>query len=60
MPAYNQVEKRMAQLGKALAGLMLPYDTFGSHLDPQRRTIDVDLEKNFKRAGEILVEVWNK
>ena len=51
----------MAPLSKALAGLILSYDTFGNHLDSQRRTVDVDLEKkNFKRVGEVLTEVWNE
>ena len=61
LSAYNQVEKRMAPLSKALAGLLLPYDTFGNHLDSQGRTIEVELEKrNFKETGEVLCEVWNE
>ena len=61
LSAYNQVERRMAPLSKALAGLLLPYDTFGNHLDSQGRTIEVELEKcNFKKAGEVLGEVWNE
>ena len=61
LSAYNQVERRMAPLSKALTGLLLPYNTFGNHLDSQRRTIDVELEKhNFKKAGEVLVKVWNE
>ena len=59
--SYNQVERRMAPLSKALAGLLLPYDTFGNHLDSQGRTIEVELEKhNFKKTGEVLCEVWNE
>ena len=61
LSAYNQVEKRMAPLSKVLAGLLLPYDTFGNHLDSQGRTIEVELEKrNFKETGEVLCEVWNE
>ena len=61
LSAYNQVERRMTPLSKALTGLLLPYNTFGNHLDSQRRTIDVELGKhNFKKAGEILVKVWNE
>ena len=41
LSAYNQVERRMAPLSKALTGLLLPHNTFGNHLDSQRRTIDV-------------------
>ena len=61
MSSYNQVELRMASLSKALAGLVLPHDTFGTLLDSQRRTVDLELEKrNFKKAGEVLAKVWNE
>lgn len=60
MSAYNYVERRMAPLSKELAGLILPHDTCGTHLDSRQRTIDTELEKaNFKKAGEILSEVWS-
>lgn len=59
--AFNRVERRMAPLSHQLAGLIIPHDKFGSHLDTQRRTTDVDLEKkNFKCAGETLANVWNE
>ena len=58
--AYNAVERRMAPLSHDLAGLVLPYDKFGTHLDGSRRTMDEDLERrNFQGAGEILAEVWS-
>ena len=58
---HNYVERRMAPLSKELAGLVLPHDTCGTHLDPRQRTIDVELEKmNFKKAGEILAEIWSQ
>ena len=61
MSEYNYVERKMAPLSKELAGLILPHDSCGTHLDSQRKTIDVDLEKaNFKKAGEILAEVWSE
>ena len=51
----------MAPLSKALAGLLLPYHTFGNHVDFQGRTIKVGLEKrNIKKAGEVLCKVWNE
>ena len=54
MSAFNQVERVMAPLSKALAGMVLPHDTFGTHLNSQRRTVDLELEKrNFKKAGEV-------
>ena len=61
LSTYNQVERRMAPLSKALADLLLPYDTFGNHLDSQGRAIEVELEKhNIKKADEVLGEVWNE
>ena len=61
MSAYNYVERRMAPLSKALAGILLPHDSFGSHLDSQNRTIDAELEKeNFRKAGEVLAEIWGE
>lgn len=58
--AYNRVERRMAPLSKELAGVVLPHDTFGTHLDNSGKTIDAELEvKNFNKAGEILKEIWS-
>ena len=51
----------MAPLSKDTAGIILPFDTFGSHLDQSNKTIDTDLEiKNFEAAGKILASVWNE
>lgn len=51
----------MAPLSRELAGLVLPHESCGSHLDNNGRTIDDDLEKkNFQKAGEVLAEVWQK
>uniref|UniRef100_A0AC34GGK1 Uncharacterized protein n=1 Tax=Panagrolaimus sp. ES5 TaxID=591445 RepID=A0AC34GGK1_9BILA len=59
--AYNAVERRMAPLSKALTGVILPYDTYGSHLNPSHKTVDEALElKNFTAAGESLAEIWNE
>ena len=58
--AFNRVERRMAPLSRELAGLILPHDHYGTHLDEQGRTIDAELEKsNFRYAGETLAAVWN-
>lgn len=58
--AFNRIERRMASLSSQLAGLVLPHDTYGSHLDSKGFTIDEEKEReNFKAAGKILVEVWN-
>ena len=56
--AYNPVERRMAPLSRFLAGIILPYETFGSHLNSQGVTVDIAREQsNFKKAGETLAEV---
>ena len=58
--AYNRVERRMAPLSRELAGLMLPHEHFGSHLDVEGKTVDDALEKtNFDFAGCTLSEVWS-
>jgi hypothetical protein len=44
--AFNRVERKMAPLSRELSSLILPHDHFGTHLDNQRRTIDLDLKKN--------------
>ncbi|CAH1113118.1 unnamed protein product [Psylliodes chrysocephalus] len=58
--AYNRVERRMAPPSRELAGLILPHDHFGSHLDKRGVTIDEHLEiSNFEFAGNVLAEVWS-
>jgi hypothetical protein len=57
--AFNRVERRMAPLSRELAGLILPHEHFGSHLDGKGQTVNDDLEKsNFAFAGKTLAEVW--
>ena len=59
--ANNPVERRMASLSKDTAGIILPLDTFGNHLDASNKTIDSELEiKNFEAAGKILAEIWSE
>ena len=58
--AYNPVERRKAPLSNDTAGIILPFDTFGNHLDASNKTIDSTLEiKNFEAAGKILAEIWS-
>ena len=46
-------------MSKALSGILLPHEKFGTHLDSSRKIINLNLEKrNFKAAGEILAKVW--
>ena len=57
---FTQAERRMFPLSKELTGVVLPHDTYGSHLDSAGKTIDIDLEmKNFEAAGETLCSLWN-
>lgn len=59
--ASNPVERRMAPLSRDLCGVILPYETFGSHLNGQGKTTDEELEKkNFRKAGELLADVWSE
>ena len=59
--AFNRVERKMAPLSKDLAGLILPHDQYGSHLNEKGITIDSELEKtNFKFAGATLAEIWSQ
>ena len=52
LSAYHFIERRMAPLSLGLAGVVLPHDHYGSHLDGKGVTIDADLEiQNFKKAG---------
>ena len=58
--AFNRIERRMAPLSRELAGVILPHETFGTHLNSKGGTIDPELEKkNFAHAGEILAEIWS-
>jgi hypothetical protein len=42
-----------------MTGIVLPHDTYGSHL-VNGQTVDTELEKkNFKAAGETLSELWS-
>ncbi|KAJ8886003.1 hypothetical protein PR048_012209 [Dryococelus australis] len=41
--AFNRVERRMAPLSQELTGVVLPHDSFGTHLDSNGRTVDCAL-----------------
>ena len=48
LSAYNQVERSMAPLRKALSIIKFLNETFGMHLDSLRKSIDANLEqRNF-------------
>ncbi|CAG8820678.1 40192_t:CDS:2 [Gigaspora margarita] len=56
---YNPVERGMTTLSCKLAGVVLPIDHFGTHLNSQSKVINPELAlKNFKYAGEALCDIW--
>jgi hypothetical protein len=58
--AFNRVERRMAPLSHDLAGVILPHDQFGSHLNSRGETTNNELEKaNFSKAGQTLARFWS-
>jgi hypothetical protein len=59
--AYNPVERSMATLSQKLAGITLPIDKYGSHLNSQGQVIDLELAmKNFHYAGNALCTLWKR
>lgn len=57
---FNTVERRLAPLSHDLAGLILPHDHFGTHLNDLGLTEHAELEKsNFKQTADVLAEVWS-
>jgi len=58
--AFNRVERQMAPLSRQLAGLILPHEHYGTHLNGDGKTVDEELEKSsFGFAGRMLSEVWS-
>ena len=58
LSAYNRAERKMFHLSKEITGVVLPADTFGTHLN-NNETVDDDLElQNFEAAGEVLADIW--
>ncbi|CAB4437126.1 unnamed protein product [Rhizophagus irregularis] len=58
---YNPVERGMETLSGKLAGITLPIDHFGSHLNTQGKVIDPELAlQNFWYAGESLCDIWSR
>ncbi|CAF2717357.1 unnamed protein product [Rotaria sp. Silwood2] len=56
----NVVERRLSPMAQDLAGLILPHDHFGTHLNDAGLTQHAELEKeNFKLTGDVLAEVWS-
>lgn len=60
LSAFNPVERRMAPLSHDVAGIILPHDTYGTHLDKNGYTTNIELEQqNFQAASEVLADVWS-
>ena len=60
LSAFNRAERRMFFLSKELGGVVLPHETYGSHLT-NGKTTDQELElKNFQAAGGVLTDLWGK
>ena len=57
LPVNNQVEKKMASLSKALSGILLPHDKFGTHLNSSRKSINTNLKNVTSKS---LVKFWQK
>ena len=52
--AFHFIERRMAPLSKELPGIVLPHDSFGTHLDENGKTIDdVKEPQNFRKDPPI-------
>lgn len=59
--AYNRVERRMAPLSNEMAGLFIPHDVLGNHLDMAEGEERDAMEcNNCEAAANILSECWNK
>ena len=54
----------MTPLSKDFRCVILPFVTYGTHLDASSKTVDMELEmrkkKEIKTAGEILAEIWSE
>ena len=51
----------MATLSQKLAGISLPIDKFGSHLNSQDQVVNSNLAmRNFRYAGEALCTLWER
>ena len=59
--AYNPVERSMASLSAKLAGITLPVNKFGSHLNSQGIVVDEELARqNFEYSGKKLCDIWKR
>ena len=59
LSAFNKAERRMYHLSKQMSGVILPHDTYGSHLQ-NGKTVDEELEKeNFEAAGNTLASIFS-
>jgi hypothetical protein len=52
LSAYNKVERRMAPLSKDTAGIILPFDTFGTHLNTSNKTVILNLKRKISKLQQ--------
>ena len=58
--AFSCVERSITSLSRALSGVILSHDQYGSHLDNNGKTIDTYLEmKNVQYVDETLAKIWS-
>ena len=58
---YNPVERGMATLSEKLAGITLPINHFGTHLNTQKKMINSKLAlQNFQYAEEALCDIQRR
>ena len=58
LSVFYFIEQRIVPLSKELSGIVLPHDSFGTHLNENGKTIDNVKElENLKKAGELLSEI---
>ena len=50
----------MSPLSHYIAGVVLPHENFGSRLNSQGNTIDIELEKkDIFHASQVLADIWS-
>jgi hypothetical protein len=59
---FNPVERAMSSFSKKLVGVVLPWNQFGNHLAPDRKTVlNQDLAmRNMEYAASLLEDYWTR
>ena len=57
--AFSIFERRMAPLSEKICGLILPHDSFGSHLNNTgKQCMTSSSYRTSKKAAEVFADVW--